>query len=160
MSKLEKMLKELQKRLAAVERKLDGLLEREVPSRQTPVLRSPSFEPEMRTIRQRKYVPVPILSLPDHLQKTALTISTMGQATAEEVATETGRSRAAESDYLNQLVRLGILIRERRGKKVVFKVFSVFAICPYCGTRIPMNARFCPSCRAALTQKNIAKNSL
>jgi len=161
MPSLENLLKELQKRLAVVERKLDVLLERKdkTASPQPAVAHAPAyqelreqiFQPEISLPASRRYVPASISSLPDHLKKTALTISTMGQATAEEVAAETGRSRAAESDYLNQLASQGILDKERRGKQVVFKVFSVFTICPYCGTRVPMNAKFCPSCSASLT---------
>ena len=61
-----------------------------------------------------------LLSLPDHLRKSALTIVKLGKAMAEEVAKETGRARAIESAYLNQLVRMGYLKRVREGKRVYF----------------------------------------
>lgn len=61
-----------------------------------------------------------LLSLPDHLRKTAVTISRLGQATAEEVAEQTRRARAVESGYLNQLVMMGYLKKERRGRKAYF----------------------------------------
>ena len=63
-----------------------------------------------------------LLNLPDHLRKTAFAISSLGQATASKVATETGRTRAAESDYLNQLEGMGYLRRERRGRTVYFSI--------------------------------------
>jgi hypothetical protein len=65
---------------------------------------------------------VTLLSLPDHLRKSAMVIIKMGDAMAEDVARETERSRAVESAYLNQLVRMGHLLRKRRGKRVYFSV--------------------------------------
>jgi response regulator of citrate/malate metabolism len=61
-----------------------------------------------------------LLSLPDHLRKTAVTISRLDQATAEQVAEQTKRARAVESGYLNQLVIMGYLKKERRGRKAYF----------------------------------------
>jgi len=63
-----------------------------------------------------------LLSLPDHLRKTAVTISRLEQATAEEVAKQTKRARAVESGYLNQLVMMGYLKKERRGRKAYFYI--------------------------------------
>lgn len=63
-----------------------------------------------------------LLSLPDHLRKSALTIVKLKRAMAEDVARETGRARAIESAYLNQLVRMGYLERMRDGKRVYFMV--------------------------------------
>ena len=61
-----------------------------------------------------------LLSMPDHLRKTAMTICRCGRATAEEVAQQTRRARAVESAYLNQLVIMGYLKKERRGRKAYF----------------------------------------
>lgn len=63
-----------------------------------------------------------LLSLPDHLRKTAITICRLDQATAEEVAEQTKRARAVESSYLNQLVLMGYLKKERKGRKAYFYV--------------------------------------
>ncbi len=63
-----------------------------------------------------------LLSLSDHLRKTALALYTVGEATADMVARETGRARAAESDYLNQLVSLGYIKKRRIGRKVYFQI--------------------------------------
>ncbi|MEM2975631.1 MAG: transcriptional regulator [Candidatus Bathyarchaeia archaeon] len=63
-----------------------------------------------------------LLSLPDHLRKTAITICKLGHATAEQVAEQTKRARAVESGYLNQLVLMGYLKKERKGRKAYFYV--------------------------------------
>ncbi|MGB9134597.1 MAG: transcriptional regulator [Candidatus Bathyarchaeia archaeon] len=63
-----------------------------------------------------------LLSLPDHLRKTAVAICKLGHATAEEVAEQTKRARAVESGYLNQLVLMGYLKKERKGRKAFFFV--------------------------------------
>lgn len=61
-----------------------------------------------------------LLSMPDHLRKTAMTICRSGRATAEEVSQQTSRARAVESAYLNQLVLMGHLKKERKGRKAYF----------------------------------------
>lgn len=63
-----------------------------------------------------------LLSLPDHLRKTAVTLCKLEEATADEVAGQTKRARAVESGYLNQLVVMGYLKKERRGRKAYFFV--------------------------------------
>ncbi len=61
-----------------------------------------------------------LLAMPDHLRKTAMTICRCGRATAEEIAEQTNRARAVESAYLNQLVIMGYLKKERKGRKAYF----------------------------------------
>ncbi len=61
-----------------------------------------------------------LLSLPDHLRKTAVTLCKLEQATADSVAENTKRARAVESGYLNQLVLMGYVKKERRGRKAFF----------------------------------------
>ncbi|MCW4025213.1 MAG: helix-turn-helix domain-containing protein [Candidatus Bathyarchaeota archaeon] len=63
-----------------------------------------------------------LLSMPDHLRKTAMTICRNGRATAEEIAEQTNRARAVESAYLNQLVIMGYLKKERKGRKAYFYI--------------------------------------
>jgi response regulator of citrate/malate metabolism len=63
-----------------------------------------------------------LLSLPDHLRKTAVTLCKLERATAEEVADQTKRARAVESGYLNQLVVMGYLKKQRDGRKAYFYV--------------------------------------
>ncbi|MCX6644505.1 MAG: transcriptional regulator [Candidatus Bathyarchaeota archaeon] len=63
-----------------------------------------------------------LLSMPDHLRKTAMAICRCGRATAQEIAEQTRRARAVESAYLNQLVFMGYLKKERKGRKAYFYV--------------------------------------
>lgn len=63
-----------------------------------------------------------LLSMPDHLRKTAMTLCRLGRATAEEIAEQTHRARAVESAYLNQLVTMTYLKKERNGRKAYFYV--------------------------------------
>jgi predicted HTH transcriptional regulator len=63
-----------------------------------------------------------LLSMPDHLRKTAMTVCRLGRATAEEIAQQTRRARAVESAYLNQLVIMGYLKKERKGRKAYFYI--------------------------------------
>lgn len=61
-----------------------------------------------------------LLSMPDHLRKTAMTVCRSGRATADEIAQQTHRARAVESAYLNQLVLMGYLKKQRKGRKAYF----------------------------------------
>jgi len=63
-----------------------------------------------------------LLSMPDHLRKTAMTLCRMGRATADEISGQTKRARAVESAYLNQLVIMKYLKKERTGRKAYFYV--------------------------------------
>ncbi len=63
-----------------------------------------------------------LLSMPDHLRKTAMAVCRLGRATADEIAQQTRRARAVESAYLNQLVIMGYLKKERQGRKAYFYV--------------------------------------
>ncbi|MFW6117302.1 MAG: transcriptional regulator [Thermoproteota archaeon] len=63
-----------------------------------------------------------LLSMPDHLRKTAMAVCRMGRVTAQDVADHTQRARAVESGYLNQLVVMGHLQKERVGRRAFFYV--------------------------------------
>jgi predicted transcriptional regulator len=63
---------------------------------------------------------IALLNLPDHLRKTAIAICRNTRATAEEIADITSRARAMESSYLNQLVTMGYIKKQRKGKKTYF----------------------------------------
>jgi hypothetical protein len=64
--------------------------------------------------------PAVLLALPDHLRKTAIIVCQLEEANATEVAARSGRARAAESDYLNQLTRMGVLEKRRKGRESYF----------------------------------------
>lgn len=63
-----------------------------------------------------------LLSMPDHLRKTAMAICRCTRATAEEISGQTSRARAVESAYLNQLVIMGYLKKTRKGRKAYFYI--------------------------------------
>lgn len=60
------------------------------------------------------------LTVPDSLRKSLFAVSELSQATADEVCRRTGRHRSIENKYLNELVRAGWLVRQRKGKKVYY----------------------------------------
>ncbi|MEM4706414.1 MAG: hypothetical protein QXW27_02605 [Candidatus Methanomethylicaceae archaeon] len=63
-----------------------------------------------------------LLRLPDHLRKTMMALAKLVKARAEDVAKITGRARAVESGYLNQLVRMGYVKKVREGYEVYFSI--------------------------------------
>jgi cysteine sulfinate desulfinase/cysteine desulfurase-like protein len=63
-----------------------------------------------------------LLTLPDHLRKTFVAIAKVGKCDASGISLQTGRARAIESSYLNQLVHAGWLSKHRASRKVVFSV--------------------------------------
>ena len=65
---------------------------------------------------------VTLLSLPDHLRKTAMVLCKEGEAIADQIANKTGRARAVESGYLNQLCTMGYVKKKRKGRDVYFYV--------------------------------------
>ncbi len=129
----------IRERLANIEKKIDGL--RVHALELDTLLKHQAVHPQ-----RELHVPKALASLPEHLRRTASTIATMGQSTAEQVAARTGRTRAAESDYLNQLANQGFLRRERRGREIYFLVFSLHTFCIRCGARVPMTLSTCPTC--------------
>jgi len=62
-----------------------------------------------------------LFSLPDHLRKTFIVVASKGECSAIQVSNLTGRSRAMESSYLNQLARMGWLTKRRNSKTLQFR---------------------------------------
>jgi hypothetical protein len=62
--------------------------------------------------------------LPDHLRKTYMMVATRGEVDATGVSNHTGRCRAVESNYLNQLARMGWLNKRRISKTMHFRLIS------------------------------------
>ena len=63
-----------------------------------------------------------ILEFPKHLQTTVLTLLRLGRATATDVSESTGKARAVESAYLNQLVVMKIAHKDRVDRKAFFSI--------------------------------------
>jgi len=99
-----------EKRLAEIERRLEAL-ERTVASMN---LRSQGALPQSAVGVKE------LLALPDALRRTLLSLEELREATAEEVAKKSGRTRGIETIYLNQLVRMGYVTRTKRGRKIYF----------------------------------------
>jgi len=81
-----------------------------------------SFRPAENLYAELPLDVVTLLSLPDHLRKTAIVLSKKGEATATEIAEETGKARAVESSYLNQLCTMNFVNKKRVGRTVYFYV--------------------------------------
>lgn len=103
---------ELKRWMRRIERKIDTLVSR----------LQPKPPPKLLEVEGQALDVMTLLGLPDHLRKSALAMIKLKRAMAEEVAKQTGRARAIESAYLNQLVRMGYLERSREGKRVYFKL--------------------------------------
>jgi hypothetical protein len=65
-----------------------------------------------------------LISLPDHLRRTYMVILSKGECSAVQVSNLTGRCRAIESNYLNQLARMGWLNKRRVSKVTHFRAVS------------------------------------
>jgi predicted transcriptional regulator len=115
-SVLVDLLKRMNRNMEVISKKLDKLIE---------VQRSSGGQIMRSTMSLPENLPLDVttlLSLPDHLRKSALGLATLGEATATDLSKETGRVRAVESDYLNQLVSMGLVKKKRKGRDVYFYV--------------------------------------
>jgi hypothetical protein len=110
------LLRKLNRNIELVSKKLDKLIEVQ-RSASGQMLRHPVAVPEDSPLDVTT-----LLSLPDHLRKSALALANLGEATATDMSKETGRVRAVESDYLNQLVAMGLIKKKRKGRDVYFYV--------------------------------------
>lgn len=63
-----------------------------------------------------------VLKFPKHLQVSITSLLKLGLASADQVAEVTGKARAVESAYLNQLATMKIVRKEHVGRKVFFCV--------------------------------------
>jgi hypothetical protein len=116
-SLLVDLLRKLNRNMEVVSKKLDKLIE----------LQRPGVSPGLHPGGVPENLPMDVttlLSLPDHLRKSALSLATLGEGTATDISKETGRVRAVESDYLNQLVSMGLIKKKRKGRDVYFYIES------------------------------------
>jgi len=104
--------------LETLSRKVESIIEMQKRSKKS----SARFLVQENAVALDSLDAMTLLSLPDHLRKTAVAICKLGRSTAHDIAGETDRARAVESNYLNQLVMMGLLKRERQGRKVYFQV--------------------------------------
>jgi DNA-binding transcriptional ArsR family regulator len=111
------LLRKMNRNMELISRKLDRLIEVQQRSPGGPMLRPGGTLPDDMPLDVTT-----LLSLPDHLRKSALSLSALREATATDLSKETGRVRAVESDYLNQLVSMGLVKKKRKGRDVYFYV--------------------------------------
>ena len=109
--KSTQLLEKIRENLEQLNEKIDAMFEIQKHGQRT----IPENLPEALDV-------MTLLSLPDHLRKTAVSLCRLEKATADEVAGQTKRARAVESGYLNQLVIMGYLKKERQGRKAYFYV--------------------------------------
>lgn len=110
------LLRKMNRNMEIISKKLDKLIE---------LQRSSGGQIARPSVPLPQDLPLDVttlLSLPDHLRKSALGLATIGEATATDISKETGRVRAVESDYLNQLVSMGLVKKKRKGRDVYFYV--------------------------------------
>ena len=115
-SVLVDLLRKMNRTMEAISKKLDRLVE---------LQRSIGGQIARPNVSLPEDLPLDVttlLSLPDHLRKSALALATLREATATDLSKETGRVRAVESDYLNQLVSMGLVKKKRKGRDVYFYV--------------------------------------
>jgi hypothetical protein len=65
-----------------------------------------------------------LMALPDHLRQSYMVVASKGECNATVVSNLTGRCRAIESNYLNQLSRMGWLNKRRVSKNIHFRTVS------------------------------------
>ena len=61
-----------------------------------------------------------LISLPDNLRRTYMFVASKGECDATQVSNLTGRCRALESNYLNQLSRMGWLNKRKVSKTTIY----------------------------------------
>ena len=61
-----------------------------------------------------------VLAITYTMRKSLFAVVKLGKCTIDDVSIFTGRHRSVENRYLNELVRIGWLGKERKGKKIYF----------------------------------------
>ena len=62
------------------------------------------------------------LAITHTMRKSLFAVAKLDKCTSSDVSTFTGRHMSVENRYLNELVRIGWLGKERNGKKIYFSV--------------------------------------
>jgi hypothetical protein len=114
LGEISESLKRIDNRLAELSKKHDLILDN-LPS-------GKARQVEVADLEDSPLDVVTLLSLPDHLRKTAMILCKEDEATAEQISKKTGRARAVESGYLNQLHTMGYVNKRRKGRDVYFHV--------------------------------------
>jgi len=127
-NKLVIQLSELSKKLLRIESKIDsvrGMLRDLMGSRSRFDLSPPETPCETHigpSNKDNETLNVYLLKFPDSLRPTMFALDKLKEAAAFEIAGVTGRSRSLESLNLNQLQRMGYLVKSRIGKRIYFRI--------------------------------------
>lgn len=97
--------------LESLDRKLDKVLKAVNPPK-----------PTVTSQAQKGLTDSHILRLQPRLQPTASALREARKGTAEDIARITKRGRAIESLYLNELVQIGLAVKERDGRITLFSL--------------------------------------
>jgi ArsR family transcriptional regulator, lead/cadmium/zinc/bismuth-responsive transcriptional repressor len=81
-----------------------------------------SLKTDLAKANSGSFEPSVMLEFPDHMRITVRALLELGRATAEEVSKKTRRSRPLESSYLNQLMRMGYVEKEKKGQFTYYKI--------------------------------------
>jgi len=100
--KLEHTIKRLQEKVDELEKK-------------------PPLPSALRQLDDHAILELEFMNLPDNLRRTIMALIQLGEATPEDVANATNRTRGLENIYLNQLELLGYIEKSRKGKRVYFR---------------------------------------
>jgi len=120
-SKTNYFLEKVLEQIKFTNRKLDSLIDLNERILKKQALEHP-VAAKNTAVQETRPTPnsLSLLSLPASLRKTVMVLYKLENATAEDLAKETGRLRAVESGAANQLVRLGYLGKKREGRDVYF----------------------------------------
>lgn len=108
--RLARKLEEIREELESLNDRMEAIIDLQRDDRKVRVHTLPGIPLDAMTL----------LSMPDHLRQTFMTVCRFNHATAEEIAQQMNRARAAESGNLNQLVNMGFLKKEKKGRKTYF----------------------------------------
>jgi len=90
-------------------------------------LKVATLDDEVKYLKTRYVVNVKLttIDLPDHWRKTYETLEKLGDwSEATTISNITLRARAVESQYLNAMARMNILLKKRSRRKTVFIIPS------------------------------------
>jgi len=119
LKKLEETIQQIQKKLEQTETRQTQKRESENQGEKGREIKEP------KKLSPQTILEIDLMNLPDSLRKTIITLAKLGEATPEEVANETNRTRGLENIYLNQLERLGYIEKIKRGKRVYFRSLRI-----------------------------------
>jgi len=117
----EELLTQTLERLRRLEETVQQIRER-VEQLET---RPPQRREGTNQLTPQAILEIDLMNLPDSLRRTMLAIAKLKEATPEEVAEETNRTRGLENLYLNQLERLGHIEKVKRGRRVHYRSLRI-----------------------------------